>query len=276
MSGASTVTNDQGNRSTGLWTGVRGTTSGTRVVLLHGFTQTHRSWDVIADALVEAGYEVIALDLPGHGRSGGLRAGLTETAELVAAAAGTAVYVGYSMGGRVALHLALAAPQLVRGLVLIGATPGLPDEAQRLERRAADEALARGLERDGVDAFLARWLANPLFATLSPDASGVEARRANTVEGLASSLRRCGTGMQDPLQARLATITAPVRVLAGSLDRKFSAIGTELAAAIGANASFGEIEGAGHAAHLERPAAVVHEITGLVRATADPPVLPPG
>ena len=262
------VANSAEAATVGLSTRVSGPTSGTRIALLHGFTQTGRSWGTVAAALTAAGHEVVTVDMPGHGGSGAVRADLPTSADLVTTAAGRAVYVGYSMGGRVALHAALRAPALVRGLVLIGATAGIDDEAERATRRAADEVLAADLERDGLDVFLTRWLASPLFATLPRAAAGMDERRMNCVDGLAASLRLCGTGTQDPLWERLAAIACPVAILAGSFDDKFRALGRQLAASIGPNATFTSIGHAGHAAHLERPDAVVAAISGLAERAA--------
>lgn len=248
----------------GLTTRISGPTPSTRIVLLHGFTQTARSWDWITAALAATGHEVVAVDMPGHGRSGEIRANLEESADLVVAAAGPAVYVGYSMGGRVALHAACRFPTEVRGLVLIGATAGIDDRTERHERRLADEQLAADLESHGLEAFLTRWLSNPLFATLPSNRAGIEMRRGNSVAGLAASLRLCGTGTQEPLWEQVSSIGCPVSVLAGSLDAKFRAIGTRLASAIGPNATFGVIDAAGHAAHLERPQDVIDAIVSLV------------
>jgi 2-succinyl-6-hydroxy-2,4-cyclohexadiene-1-carboxylate synthase len=161
------------------------------------------------------------------------------------------------MGGRLALHLALGRPDLVQGLVLLGATAGIEDDSERAARRRADEALAGLLERDGLDAFLERWLAGPLFADLPAEAAGLDDRRRNTVEGLAASLRLAGTGAQAPLWRQLPNLSMPVLVLAGERDEKFAAIGRRLAATIGSNASAASIPDAGHAAHLERPDALV-------------------
>jgi 2-succinyl-6-hydroxy-2,4-cyclohexadiene-1-carboxylate synthase len=224
-----------------------------RVVLVHGFTQTLASWDVVADRLAGR-FEVVTVDVPGHGRSGDLRVGFQEAAGLVGEVGGVAAYVGYSLGGRLCLRLALDRPDLVSALVLIGGSPGIADPRERAERRAADEALARTIERDGVEAFLDAWLAGPLFATLPREAAGREERLANTAEGLASGLRRLGTGAQEPLWDRLGELRPPVLLVAGELDRKFAGIAREMAAAIGPAARVALVPGAGHAAHLERPA----------------------
>jgi len=223
-------------------------------VLLHGFTQTGRSWVPIAGDLARD-HEVVLVDAPGHGGSSEVRADLVEGAAMMADAGGRGGYVGYSMGARFALHVALARPDVVEGLVLLGATPGIEDDAEREQRRAQDEARAVALERDGIDAFLSGWLAQPLFAGLPVDAAGLEDRRRNTVTGLASSLRMAGTGNQVPRWDELDSLRMPVLVLAGSEDQKFAAIGQRMADGIGANATFATVPGAGHAAHLEQPRA---------------------
>jgi 2-succinyl-6-hydroxy-2,4-cyclohexadiene-1-carboxylate synthase len=222
------------------------------VVLVHGFTQTLGSWGVVGERLAER-FEVVRVDLPGHGGSGGVSAGFEEAAGLVGEAGGVGAYVGYSLGGRLCLRLALDRPDLVRALVLIGGSPGIADPGRRAERREADEALARRIERDGVASFLDAWLAGPLFATLPAEAAGREERLANTPEGLASALRRLGSGAQEPLWDRLGQLRPPALLVAGELDPKFAGIAREMAAAIGPAAQVALVPGAGHAVHLERP-----------------------
>jgi 2-succinyl-6-hydroxy-2,4-cyclohexadiene-1-carboxylate synthase len=239
---------------------------GPRLVLLHGFTQTGASWRAVAADLA-ADHDVVCVDAPGHGGSAAVEADLAESAGLLGDAGGRATYVGYSMGGRVALHLALARPDLVERLVLLGATAGIDDPAERAARRAADEVLAAAIERDGVEPFLARWLAQPLFAGLPDDPDERAARATNTAGGLAASLRRAGTGTQEPLWPRLGELAMPVLVAAGERDAKFAAVGRRLAAAIGPHATFAVVPGAGHAAHLERPAAFVKVLRAWLTTT---------
>jgi 2-succinyl-6-hydroxy-2,4-cyclohexadiene-1-carboxylate synthase len=245
----------------------RSTGAGDRVVLVHGFTQTGRSWDrILAD--LRRDHEVVTVDAPGHGGSGAVRADLPATATLLAETTGRATYVGYSMGGRFCLHLALAHPELVTRLVLLGATAGIDDPDERAARRAADDALAAELEREGVDAFLVRWLANPMFAGLPDDPAERAERRRNTAAGLAASLRLAGTGTQEPLWDRLGTLTMPVLVLAGERDAKFTELGHRLAGGIGAHARFATVAGAGHAAHLEQPEAFLRLVREWLAQTS--------
>ncbi|MEO7555380.1 MAG: alpha/beta fold hydrolase [Acidimicrobiales bacterium] len=225
---------------------------GPRLVLVHGFAQTNACWGSVATDLAND-HEVICVDAPGHGRSSGRRAGLFAGARLIADRGGLATYVGYSMGGRFALHVALGEPEVVNGLVLIGASAGIDDIEARVARQVADEARARRLEREGLDAFLDGWLAQPLFEGLTEATQFRAERRHNTVAGLAASLRHAGLGSQDPLWANPGDLTIPVLVVAGALDAKFSAEAIRLAQAIGANAEVALVPGAGHAAHLENP-----------------------
>lgn len=225
-----------------------------RLALLHGFTQTGRSWAPLVPALEEH-FEVISPDLPGHGARSGVRADLWEAARLVGEECGRAAYVGYSMGGRVALHLGLAQPGLVERLVLVSVTGGIEDNAERAARRREDDALARSIEADGVEAFLDRWLAEPMFANLPADAAGLDARGENTAEGLAAALRLMGTGTQEPLWRRLDELTMPVLVVAGDRDDKFAEQALHLGGWIGPTAELGLVPDAGHACHLERPEA---------------------
>jgi 2-succinyl-6-hydroxy-2,4-cyclohexadiene-1-carboxylate synthase len=229
-------------------------------VALHGFTQTGRSWHRFASAAERAGTELLAPDLPGHASAGHERpADLAGAAALVAArvfpalAGRPARWIGYSLGGRVLLHLALVRPDLVDSLVLVSTTAGIDDDHEREARCRDDNALADRIEEIGTDAFLDEWMTQPLFASLTVDPDDVADRRRNTAAGLASSLRCCGTGTQAPLWSRLPELTMPTLVVTGALDAKFTALGHRLVAAL-PSASHFQLDGAGHACHLERPA----------------------
>ena len=235
-----------------------------RVVLLHGFTQTSQSWLPLAEQLVRQGdLETILFDLPGHGRSSHVESDLRETAHLVAVA-GRATYVGYSMGARLALHVALERPELVERLVLISGTAGLDTESERSERRAADGLLAERAINEGVTNFVASWLRGPLFRTFHATIDDVAARNTSTPEGLASSLRISGTGSQQPLWNELRNLAIPTLIVAGSLDAKFTGLGHRLAATIAEHASFRPIADAGHAAHLEKPTEFLSELRAFL------------
>ncbi|MGH9119435.1 MAG: alpha/beta fold hydrolase [Acidimicrobiales bacterium] len=239
---------------------------GPRLVLVHGFHQNRNCWGPLAADLARD-HEVVRVDGPGHGRSSAVTADPWQTADLLAAAGGVATYIGYSMGGRLALHAALAHPSQVRALVVIGATAGIDDPAARRARVERDELLARRIEREGVERFTSEWLAQPIFAGIPEPMRFREERLTNTAPGLASSLRRAGTGAQDPLWEKVPDIDGPVLVVAGANDDKFTAEGRRLVEAIGARADLAVIPDAGHGPHLERPAATTTVVRAWLEAT---------
>jgi 2-succinyl-6-hydroxy-2,4-cyclohexadiene-1-carboxylate synthase len=157
------------------------------------------------------------------------------------------------MGARFCLHVGLTEPASARGLVLLGGTAGIEDPDEREQRRQQDLATAARIEHEGLEHFLDRWLAQPLFAGLPADRAFRSERLENTVEGLRSSLELAGTGSQEPSWQELARLDMPVLVVAGADDAKFAAIAQRMADEIGGNATVALVAGAGHAAHLEHP-----------------------
>ena len=245
-----------------------GVRDGPRVVLVHGFTQTHRSWDEVA-AILDDRFDVVRVELPGHGGSGDRRLDFVDTAAAIAeVGAGPATYAGYSMGGRLCLRTALDRPEQVRSLVLVGASPGIADAEAREERRRSDALLATDLEGGDTKTFLEGWLAQPLFETTTPRAEDLAARRANSADGLAYALRTLGTGSQDALWDRLPELSMPVLLVAGEHDAKFRGIAEAMAERIGPVARTEWVEGSGHAVPLDQPAVCAALIAGAASQAA--------
>jgi 2-succinyl-6-hydroxy-2,4-cyclohexadiene-1-carboxylate synthase len=211
---------------------------------------------------------VVSVDAPGHGGSTGIEADLAGAARLLGARGGRAVYVGYSMGGRIALRLALDQPELVRALVLVGASPGLDDPDERAARRASDDRLADRIESMSIEAFLDEWLSQPLFAGLDEAAANRPERLRNSPQGLASSLRLTGTGAMDPLWSRLGTIRMPVLLVTGERDTKFTALAQQMVAMMDPHAWSVAVAGAGHSVHLEQPELTADVVTSWLRSRA--------
>lgn len=225
--------------------------------MLHGFTQTGRLWGPFGDALATS-HTLVAVDLPGHGGSDAVRADLPTTARLVADTVRGAIgdvpcgLIGYSLGARVALHVLTQTDLQVSRATLIGATGGIEDREARTVRRRSDEVRADSLEASGnVGSFLESWLRGPLFERLGDTADRAE-RLRNSAGGLASSLRLCGTGTQEPLWDAVATIRCPVLALAGTNDARFAAHALRLARLVPAGA-VSLVPGGGHAVHLAQP-----------------------
>jgi 2-succinyl-6-hydroxy-2,4-cyclohexadiene-1-carboxylate synthase len=246
---------------------------GKRIILVHGFTQSAQSWAAIAQDLVED-HEVVVPDLPGHGASPRAAGDLGYAADQLAESCGKGTYVGYSLGGRICLHLALRRPILVERLVLVGATAGLEDVDDRAQRRLADDELADHIATGGdagLPAFIDEWLSGPLFDHLSEKEADRPARLVNHAADLAGALRHYGLGNQLPLWEQARGLHMPVLVLAGEKDSPFVALGERLASAIGGNSLFLLVAGCGHAVPFEEPAA----FTALIRSFVSGEIWPP-
>lgn len=234
------------------------------LVLLHGFSGTCHAWDRVAEQLSRQRYTPLALDLSGHGDAADASAITFEScvAQVLGRAPERFALCGYSLGGRVALHVALAAPERVTRLVLVSSSAGIEDETARASRRAADHELADELERVPFEDFIERWRAQPLFAEDPPHVAELarEEQRRNDPHALAAVLRGIGTGEMAPLWGRLGELAMPVVVVAGEGDMKFRALGERMAALIG-DARMLVVPG-GHALALESPAALARALEG--------------
>jgi 2-succinyl-6-hydroxy-2,4-cyclohexadiene-1-carboxylate synthase len=210
----------------------------------------------------------IAVDLPGHGAS----LGLTTEAYTIEGAARAVISIldefevvrpvvaGYSMGGRLALFLALRYPGQFAGLFLESASPGLASVDERAARRAADESKARRLAAGDLEAFLRDWYRQPPFASLVRDDNlfrrTIEARRGNDPGELARSLRGMGTGSQPSLWGELEGLGVPALAVAGGLDEKYVLVSSRMAS-INPRIRFAVVPEAGHTVHAETPAAYI-------------------
>jgi len=239
--------------------------SGEPLVLLHGFTGSAEAWRTHIDMFSQR-YRVLAVDHIGHGRSDSpsdparyrMERCVSDLATVLAQFdVERAHWLGYSMGGRVALALAAAHPGRVRSLVLEGASPGLAGAAERRARAARDEELAARIEAKGIEWFVHFWMRQPLFASQRRCPREVieqvrKQRLRNSPLGLANSLRGMGTGAQPPLWDRLATIDVPVLLVVGEEDEKFRAIAAEMQRRL-PRAEVVAVPRAGHTVHLEQP-----------------------
>lgn len=254
------------------------------VLLLHGFMGSRRDWAPV-QALLAPHFRLLAPDLPGHGGTGDpgddslwrMEGCANALAGLIGSLGpGPAAVAGYSLGGRLALHLAVQHPQRVFAAILLSASPGLADEAALASRREHDELLAARLEREGHGPFLEDWYRQPLFAALREHPRFPEVlarRRENAPRLLALSLRGMGLGNQRPLHDALPHLGIPLLILAGERDPKFRALALETATAC-PNANVTVIPGCGHALVEEDPAAVAREIARFLTCLPPRRVLP--
>ena len=209
------------------------------VVLLHGFAGTGRLWDPVVARLDGERYRPLAPTCAATATAAARAAGLVRRAASRTSWASSRIRsrsCGYSMGGRIALHAALAAPERIERLVLVATTAGIEDAAERAQRRArrrgarrADRARAdRGLRRplDGAAA-VRRHAAGGLAAAQRPDIlATTRARSPRLLRGIGHrrDASRCGTGCSE--------LRMPATVVAGERDAKFRALGERLAPAL--------------------------------------------
>ncbi len=271
----------------GLETRVLG--GGPPVLFLHGFTGRGTSWGRLPAALRDRGHRTIVVDLLGHGRSDAPAdparyAVDRQAADLVTLLdrldARPADLVGYSMGARIALRVAIDRPDAVRRLVLESPSPGIADPGLRRDRRAQDEATAMSLERDGVEAFVDGWEALPILAAQAGLPAATRRRlRAdrlrNRAVGLATSLRGAGQGTAEPVHDRLRSIAARTLIVAGRLDP----VGCDRAMIVAGSIPGSRLEivdGAGHAPHLEQPGSFRRLVSTFLEPDAAWPADRPG
>lgn len=235
------------------------------LLFLHGFMGSAADWDGVVSRL-EGSYHCLSVDLPGHGSSLGLPPE-TYTADGMARALRGLLgeiglrrpaVVGYSMGGRLVLYLALRYPESCGSLFLESASPGLPTEEERAARRELDKQWAQRLETGDLRGFLEDWYRQPLFDTLARDEPllqrTIEARMENEPRELARSLRGFGTGTQPSLWEELPGLRVPALAVAGEEDARFVRIAGRMAEASG-KLRAAAVPGAGHNAHAEAPGA---------------------
>lgn len=233
------------------------------LVLLHGFGGTHRAWDRVVGHLPAERYRPLALDLPGHGDQVGAARPIDFdgcVASVLERSPERFVLVGYSMGGRIALHVALAAPERVSGLVLVSATAGIEDGAERAARRERDRRLADEIEQGKIERFVDRWRAQAMFAEDPPevDALARADQSRNRPDGIAAALRGVGAGEMRPLWDRLHELTMPSAIVVGERDTKFHAPGRRMGELL-PRATVTVVNG-GHVLPLENPLAVSQAI----------------
>lgn len=240
------------------------------LVLLHGFTQTGRSWDLVREHLVlDPAREVLAPDQRGHGEARDVRPILLPAMAADAMGqvpgGGDLALAGYSMGGRAALLAAIASPGRVSHLALLSTTAGIEDPEERARRAEADGRFAERIEGLPIEEVVDGWSSQPLFAGQDPAVT--ERARAdrlrNDPAGLAASLRGAGTGRMGDLWGSLGSLTMPALVMAGERDTKFVEIARRLTEAL-PQAELVIVPGAGHQLPLEAPGIVAAELARLL------------
>jgi 2-succinyl-6-hydroxy-2,4-cyclohexadiene-1-carboxylate synthase len=220
--------------------------------------------DFVHDA--EKRYKIITVDLLGHGGSDFPKDAARYSQEHTAAdiiailsklGIEQACWMGYSMGGRLALLTAVSNPEKLTGLILEGASPGLSTVKQRAQRAKKDDQLADRIVDHGIETFADFWENQGILETQKRLPKEIrdwlrQQRLANNPVGLANTLRAVGLGVQQPVQKLLPSLEIPVLCVTGSLDKKFTTIAKQMCKKL-PNGKLAVIRGSGHAPHLEKP-----------------------
>ena len=240
------------------------------LLFLHGFMGSSADWGDIVPVFSPRRY-CISIDLPGHGqtkveseddfRMGPCADSIVRIMDKLSIE--RTDLVGYSMGGRLALYLAIHHPDRFGCVIIESASPGLKTEAERLERVESDNKLAEKIKNTPMDRFLDDWYSQPLFSTIdksSPEFAGLVKRRlANDPDGLALSLKGMGTGAQPSLWPHLDKITARLLLIVGEHDSKFMSIASEMSG-LCPSAEVAIIPGAGHNVHFENEQEYLNQV----------------
>lgn len=228
------------------------------IVCLHGFGQAPAIWDGIAPP------EAMALPLPGHAGAPPAETFDAAVERLAAQIPAGAAVAGYSLGARLALAIALRDPARLRAALLVGGSPGIEGEADRAARVRWDDEMASRLEREGIDAFVARWEALPIFSTQTDAMRAAQrpARLAQDPLALAAAMRSLGQGRMPSLWTALAAGPVPLRLLVGARDAKYAAL-AERMVSIAPRATRRIVPDVGHNLLVEAPAVVREELSAL-------------
>ena len=212
---------------------------------------------------MQSEFTPLCLDAPGHGNNANGARSLQQCADDIAAAMQPGILIGYSMGARMALHVALQHPQMVSQLVLISGTPGLATQAERSARLKSDNEMAEHIEKIGTSAFIDEWLALPIFSGLSDQTNQRNDRIRNTAKGLADSLRFAGTGTQEPQWLNLHQLSMSVHLIVGELDNKFRTIAKDMQPLL-QSSEMTVVPNVGHTVHLEDPTATSQVLDSVI------------
>jgi 2-succinyl-6-hydroxy-2,4-cyclohexadiene-1-carboxylate synthase len=250
-----------------------------KIICLHGFLGRGSDFKIVADRFSEHP-DIIAPDFPDYANEAQCSGhpwatALEQLDKLIAKETDNQPFIllGYSMGGRIALQYALKFQHRLKGLVLIGATPGIKDDKLRDERKKEDQDLASNLLDEPLEVFLQKWFQKGIINTQDripePYRSQMhEARKANSKTALAYYLTALGTGSMTPVWEGLPNLKTPTLLITGEEDEKFTNISGEMLTLL-PNGRFHKIRGAGHAACFEQPKAFSMALKTFIQSLED-------
>lgn len=232
------------------------------VVFLHGFMGRGEDWKEVAEKLSDR-YYCICPDLPGHAKN--INRPIDEvlnfeviSSELIQELDNLGLekvnLIGYSMGGRIGLYMAVHYPNYVKKLVVENGNPGIEDNTLRQERAVLDDERANKLRKNGIDSFVDKWYQASLFDSLQNQPilldKVLNIRKKNDPIWMAKVISELSPGRQKPLWKYLNLLKMPVMYLTGNLDDKYTEIQRRIEE-VSIGKLFAVIPEAGHNVHLE-------------------------
>lgn len=239
--------------------------AGEPLVLFHGFTGNVDTWNSLVP-LLKGSYQFIMIDIIGHGQTDSpqdyQRYSIGHSVEDMIAIFDELkldkVHVlGYSMGGRLALSIAVNHPNRVKKLILESSSPGLKTEEEQVNRRMSDAELALRIIENGIKEFVDYWENTPLFSSQkslpNEEKERIRAGRlSNHPLGLVNSLKGMGTGSQPSWWKSLSHVNLPVLLICGKLDKKYCQMAMEMNQLLPCS-WVKKVDEAGHTIHVEKP-----------------------
>ena len=235
------------------------------IIAIHGFNGSAAMWDFFVEAAGND-YSIIRPELLGHGKSDSpddpklydmKHTGRALTEITYRMDVKQAHWLGYSLGGRVALAAAVSLQERVLSLTLESASAGIDDIAERNARKESDDTMADKIEKGSIQGFVDYWESRPIFGSQTRLPLEIKQelraqRLMNTTNGLANSLRGIGVGVQTPLYKKLSGVEFPCLFIAGEEDTKFSDIARRMHNSVSRSQIFIAYH-SGHAVHMEQP-----------------------
>ena len=221
-------------------------------------------WDDVRAALPE--YETSALEI---GLAPNWQSSVQQMAEAIPS---QSILVGYSMGARLALGVALESPENVAALIFVSGNPGLETSVARAERRDADDRIAKQIEEGSIQSFLQQWYQSNVFATLPDEirSSEIERKLARSSTNWPAIMRTNSVSQQPNYWPRLKELAMPTLVVAGDLDEKYRKIAHRMEQECSlCDFSAKVIPDCGHIVHREQPLALVETIREFVDGFVD-------
>jgi len=215
------------------------------LTFVHGFMGDPSDWDQVRSELPE--YHITTpLIRPAEDWQSGVR-------QLVADIPARSVIIGYSMGARLALAIALEYPEVCAGLVFASGNPGLDNDFAREQRYAHDCRIAARIESEPRRSFLDYWYSAPVFRSLSEEVRQAEIERKSARDGddWGDILRSFSVAQQPSYWHRLSELSMPTLAIAGMQDRKYTHIIERMRET--PNIETSVVDNCGHIVHHERP-----------------------